>query len=178
VAAVTAVEELVQLGKVRNISATLPVGDVAWREWPDLMRQVRSDFTKASVTKLETTRSSHAYPFLFAVLSASRGRGGTRLQFFHNAKPYQLECEKTPDRRAGENFSARHLTVCPQSVVRMACQIYDLTEGRTSIFKLWMDQSSPLPIRIEFSPKVYLRIALEFDPTLELEDERRTHAEK
>ena len=176
-AAVTAVEQLIQQGKVRNLSATLPAGDVAWRDdWQELTKQVRSEFQQANATGQEVNCPADALTFLFAVLRATRTPGKSSFHYFHNAKPFRLECEKAADRHAAENFSAKRLTSSPQTVARLAGQIHDLTKGHTSTFKLWLDQSSDLPIRIEFSPRSYLRIALELDPTLEPSRKRKEEA--
>ncbi len=162
-----AVEELVQRGKLQNTSATFPIGDFAWRDWPELLREARSGFQGANAAKRETSFPAEASTFLFAVLSAVRAPGRSSFYCFHNAKPYRLESDKVADRHAGENFSARNLTHRPQSVMRLTGQIDDLTKGHTTTFKLWLDESSELPIRIEFSPRPYLRIALELDPAME-----------
>jgi hypothetical protein len=164
---VIAVEELVQRGRLQNASATYPIGDLAWRDWPELLRDARSGFQRGNAIKQETSFPAGASTFLFAVLSAARAPGRSSFYCFHNAKPYRLESDKVADRHAGGNFSARNLTNSPQSVVRLTGQIHDLTKGPTATFKLWLDESSELPIRIEFSPRPYLRIALELDPVME-----------
>jgi hypothetical protein len=164
---VIAVEEVVQRGRLQNTSATYPIGDFAWRDWPELLRDARSGFQRANAAKQETSFPSGATTFLCAVLSAARAPGRSSFYCFHNAKPYRLESDKVADRHAGGNFSGRNLTHSPQSVVRLTGQIHDLTKGHTATFKLWLDESSELPIRIEFSPRPYLRIALELDPAME-----------
>ncbi len=176
-AAVIAVEQSVGQGKVRNLSATLPAGDVAWRDdWQELAKQVRSEFQQANATAQEANCPADALTFLFAVLRALRAPGKSSFHYFHNAKPYRLECEKAADRHAAENFAAKRLTSAPDTVVRLTGQIHDLAKGHTSTFKLWLDHGSDLPIRIEFSPRSYLRIALEFDPALEGSPKRKEEA--
>jgi len=174
---VMAVEQSVELGTVRALSATLPAGDVAWRDdWQELAKQVRSEFQQANATAREVNCSADALTFLFAVLRAARAPGKSSFRYFHSGKPYRLETEKAADRHAGESFAAKRLTRAPGTVARLTGQIHDLTKGHTSTFRLWLDQSSDLPIRIEFSPRSYLRIALEFDPTLEPSAKRKEEA--
>jgi hypothetical protein len=164
---VIAVEEQVQQGRLKKTSAILPVGDFAWRNWPELVKQVRSGFQQCDAARQEVNFPAKASTFLFAVLCAARASGRGSFYCLHNAKPYRLECEKVPDGHMGASFAAKGLAPRAQTVEKLTGQIHDLTKGRTSTFRLWLDESSELPIRIEFSPRPYLRIALELDPALE-----------
>jgi hypothetical protein len=160
--AYVAVEGSHQPGTVQNNSATFPVTAPDWGEWPELIREVRSEFVTASRSASATHQEvrceagSVASTFLYAVLAASRANGKTSRPYFHNAKPYRLDCEKTQDHHAGAKAT------------RLTGQIHDLTKGHTSTFRVWLEEGSDLPVRIEFSPRPYLRINLEMDSTVEI----------
>jgi len=165
--AIVAVEQILESGTLRCSSATLPADNFTWPDHGDLSRMVRSEFVKASLVRRELNCSGDSRTFLAAVRKAMECSGPSSLSYFHNAKPFHLDCDKTPDHHAGAGFFAKKLTADPRAVVRLSGQIHDLSLGHSSTFKLWLDRSSALPIRIEFSPRPYLRLALEFAPALE-----------
>ncbi|HLK20690.1 MAG TPA: hypothetical protein VKT81_17170, partial [Bryobacteraceae bacterium] len=156
---VIAVEERVEAGRLKNASATLATDDFALQDWQELPRQVRSAFQRLDVARKDVNFPAGSSTFLYAVLIAIRGAGKSSLDCMHNAKPFRLDFEKAPDGRFG-------------GVSRLTGQIHDLTRGHTSTFRLWLGEGSDLPIRIEFSPRPYLRIALEMDPALDLSNRR------
>ena len=146
---VTVVEERVHAGMLKNASATLPTENLALQDWQELARQMRSAFQRTDVVKKEASFPAGSSTFLYAVLSAIRARGKGSLTCMHNAKPYRLDFDMTPG-------------------LRLTGRIHDLTKDHTSTFRLWLEEGSDLPVRIEFSPTPYLRIALEADAAVEI----------
>jgi hypothetical protein len=123
--------------------------------WPGdheaLIRAVRSRFPNANPAEREVAVSEAAVAatFLYTVFAAMKSaERRTRGEYVHNGKRYRLDAEKAP----------AHLTG----------HIRDLETQRVSTFRLWPDGDSGLPRRIEFSPRPYLRIALELDPKEEI----------
>jgi hypothetical protein len=53
-------------------------------------------------------------------------------------------------------------------VIRVAGRTRNLSNGRTSTFKFWLEEGSDYPLRIEFQPRSYLRIILESDPSIDV----------
>lgn len=156
---VTAVEERIEESKLKNASTTLSLNDFSFPDWQELPRRVRTVFQQSNAVIREAGFPSDASTFLYAVLTAIQNPGKGSQKFIHNTKPFRLDFEKAPDGRFG-------------GAVRLTGQIHDLTKGHTSTFRLWLEEGSDLPVRIEFSPRPYLRISLEADPALDILNRR------
>lgn len=120
-----------------------------------LARNVRSRFAESSPPENEIAIAATGVPatFLYTMLSAARSPESRKdFSYVHNAKCYTLECDKSID---------------SHNLMRLNGRIHDRETKRTSNFRLWFEPESELPVRIEFSPRSYLRITLEFDATLE-----------
>jgi hypothetical protein len=70
----------------------------------------------------------------------------------------------------GAMLAAKNLVEHTQPVTRLTGQIREAASGHASTFRLWVDDQSVLPLRIEFQPRSYLRISLEYAPRLEISD--------
>jgi hypothetical protein len=143
-AAYVAVDELHRASYVRVRRAVIATQQSWTADRDDLILGVRAEFARATPAEREID-SPTAVPatFLYTVLAAIRSpERRTSGAYVHNGKRYRLESEKSNARLTG--------------------RIHDFEAGRTSTFKLWLDESE-LPLRIEFSPRSYLRISLEFD---------------
>ena len=135
------------------------------RDLGELIRQVRSQFatTERTTRELCVPGSSAAGTFMYSVLVAVRsGKPHSAYAYVHNAQEYWLEFERTPDPRAGRALAAKGLTDHPESVTRFTAHVRERSVRRVSTFQLWLDNTSELPIRIEFQPRSYLRINLEW----------------
>jgi hypothetical protein len=132
-----------------------------------LNHQIRERFAEADriVTELRTADSSAAPTFLWSVLAALRsGQSHSRRNYVHNAKEYELEWELAPDPRAGAAMAANCLTLHPARVTRFTGHTSSPSTRQVSTFRMWLDYQSYLPLRIEFQPRSYLRIILEYEP--------------
>jgi hypothetical protein len=141
----------------------LPIQDR--RDIEELVQQVRSQFSTADRTtnELSVSSSSAAATFLYSVLGAIRsGKRRSSYTYVHNAREYRLEWERTPDLHAGRVLTAKGLTDHPESVTRLIGHIRERSADHASTFQLWLDDTSELPLRIEFQPRSYLRITLEW----------------
>jgi len=152
------VDELHRAARVRIRKAFVPAPE-AQPGFGTLTRDVRSQFSAARLSEreLETPPPSVPATFLYRMLQASRSGERTFIStYFHNGKFYQLECEKTPDARGATRLSGR---------------IRDVAARHTSTFRLWLEEGSDLPVRIEFAPRSYLRLSLQFDPEMTVDSE-------
>ncbi len=152
-AAYVAVDELHRSSRVRLRRAVLPAPESWTKDRMGLVAALRSQFSQATPTEREVEYTAPAVPatFLYAVRSAVRSpERATLSDYVHAGKRYRLQCEKAPDPHAA-------------GVTRVTGRIRDLETGRGSTFRIWLDGTGELPLRIEFSPRSYLRISLEFD---------------
>jgi hypothetical protein len=156
-------------------SVELPATDVA--DISDLIAELRERFSQVErSSQVFRERDSSTQPtFLYSVLTALRsGKPRIGLDYVHNARRYRLECESASDPRMGGALAEKKLTDRAGAVTRLTGRVRDLETGHVSTFRLWLDDSSELPLRIEFEPRSYLRIALEYEPALNA----ATHAEE
>jgi hypothetical protein len=165
----TAVEAVHDGTCVSNRKISVDVSNAVWGDWTELARQVRARFLNANPAAQENCQSVTAPipTFLYSILRGIRSQqshfAGT---YSHNARLYQLECETRVDHRAGEALAAKNLTACPEKIRCLSGKVRELETRRVSSFRLWLEDGSVLPLRIEFQPRSYLRIQLEFDPTI------------
>ncbi len=163
------VEGLHEPGDARYDKATIELPAPDSPDIGGLIAELRSRFPQLE-------RSSHVFrepdsstppTFLYSVLAAIRsGEIRSVHTYVHNASQYRLECEKASDPRMGATLAERKVTNRAGAVTRLTGRIRDLETRHTSTFRLWLDDASQLPLRIEFEPRSYLRIALEYDPAL------------
>ena len=171
VAAFIAVESIHRPGCVSNSKAcvTLPA-DAPAPEWRNLIGQVRSLFSTARLTSSELkVAGGTARTFLYSILAAIRSPESIyACDYVHNGNLFRLDCEKTADRHAADGLASRTMMSSAQRVIRVAGRTRNRANGRTSTFKFWLEEGSDYPLRIEFQPRSYLRIVLEFDPTIDV----------
>jgi hypothetical protein len=170
VPAVFTAVEAVHIGAcVSNKKVIVDLTSPMWGDWMELGRQVRSQFLNTNPPARESCQpgASTVLTFLYSILGAIRSHQERfTCAYNHNGRQYQLECEKRPDHRTGEALALRNLTACAEKVRCLSGKVRDAEARRTSSFRLWLEDGSVLPLRIEFQPRSYLRILLEFDPTI------------
>jgi len=174
--AYTALEGRHNPGCARYDRAYLILPTQGRRDIEELVQQVRSQFSTAERITNELCVSSSCAPatFMYSVLGAIRSdKTRSAYTYVHNAREYRLEWERTPDIRAGRVLTAKGLTDHPESVTRLIAHIRERSADHVSTFQLWLDDTSELPLRIEFQPRSYLRITLEW-PGSSLNDKERT----
>ena len=173
--AYTAVDGVHHAGEARNKRASVVVADRDGTDCDELIREVRTgfysgrDLLERQLCLGPAASGTVPATVLYAVAAAVRARTNRfHCLFVYNARQYHLYTEKSRDERAAGLFFAKGLTTSPQSVVRILGQVCDQHRSVSS-FKLWMEEGAApaLPLRIEFQPRPYLRVSLEFDPALE-----------
>ncbi len=163
------VEEVHGANCVRFQKAFVAAPELPVSGFRRLAAEVRSLFATADVSKREIACETPGVPwtFLYTMLTVLRSADGrSTAEYRHEEKRYRLVAEKSRDARAGSAFLAKNLIRNPAAVSRVTGQIRDLEAAKTSTFRLWMEDGSDVPVRIEFSPRSYLRISLEADPEM------------
>lgn len=145
-----------------------------WEHSRSLFDQVRSAFhsadgpsKKTSSQKLQTG-STAPCTFLYALLRAIRSSSKrSETPYVYNGKQYKLSTEKRADRKQGERFAELKLTAHPDKVVRLQGEIKNFSNGRTTDFRIWLESEAGavLPLRIEYHPRSFLKLAFQVDPS-------------
>ena len=140
-------------GSARSERAVISLPDQCRRGLSELVEQIRARFhtTDRIAAELHTPGVAAPGTFLYSVLLGLRS-GAARFQndYVHNARKYGLDLERTADQ--------------PGPLTRFTGRVRDLSTQKVSIFWLWLDVRSCLPVRIEFHPRSYLRVTLQHQP--------------
>jgi len=100
-------------------------------------------------------------PFLEAMAELMRQPNGGEGRYVYNGRLYRLWLRRAADAKASEYFRARGLASGPVS--ELTGKLQRAVGGKPIDFRLWVEQSAahPVPLRIEYQPKSYLRLAFE-----------------
>jgi len=100
-------------------------------------------------------------PFLDALADLLRQPNGGEGRYVYNSRLYRLRLRRAPDAKAGEYFRARRLA--SGAVIAVTGALQRASNGKRIDFRLWVEEAAthPVPLRIEYQPKSYLRLAFE-----------------
>jgi hypothetical protein len=118
--------------------------------------------------------------FLYALRKAVEApESAAESSYVYNERNFRLQVEKSADVRAGREFHERGLTEHPERVISVRGRTLETKSGKHSTFQLWVERpaDNPLPIRFEYQPKSFLRLAFEFDPNLQNDNTRRSYGD-
>ena len=140
-----------------------------WTNAQQLLDVVKEDLNRpgAGSGQAELNHGERPGPFLYTVLSMERSPARTNdATFVHNGKLFRLHAVKRADEKMGAQFVGDHLIASPRDAVELAGLIRNAATGAETTFRVWFDRTSPnlLPLRFEFQPKSYLRLAFEALP--------------
>jgi len=161
-----AVNGLHVAGCARAERGMVSVDDPRQKDLVELSRNIRMGFGDANgvATEVATGGRSPAPTFLYTILTALRSAEvHSQSSYVHNAREYRLEWERTPDPHAAVPATSGAPTQAA-TVTRFTGRLVCLATRQVSTFRLWMNNQSVLPLRIEYQPRSYLRISLEYDP--------------
>lgn len=115
---------------------------------PQLIGQARQALSTA--TRSTTVAPGSPLPFLHALASLLNNSQNNATQYAYNGRLYGLKIERSRDPNA-------------KGVIRVNGNLRRLDGGKPVEFRLWMEEGAPhpLPLRIEYQPKSYLRLTFE-----------------
>jgi hypothetical protein len=88
---------------------------------------------------------------------------GKEGRFNYSGRPYRLHLTRSVDAKATAYFRERRLIAGSVEVVRVAGRLRREAGGKETEFRLWIPSGAerPLPLRIEYQAKSYLRLVFE-----------------
>jgi hypothetical protein len=100
--------------------------------------------------KTRTAAQNAPHPFLHALAELLRDPHRNETRYAYNGRLYDLTVEKSRDPKAA-------------GVIRVSGSLRRIDGGKPTEFRLWIEEGSPhpLPLRIEYQPKAYLRLTFE-----------------
>lgn len=126
-----------------------------------LQEMARQALAAVPRTSVDLPVEREAPPFLEALAELLRQPRGGESRYIYCGRFYSLRLRRTADPKAGEHFRARGLATGP--VNAMSGRLQRDAGGKPIDFRLWVEESAahPIPLRIEYQPKPYLRLAFE-----------------
>lgn len=102
-------------------------------------------------------------PFLHALADALRTPGQGQTRYVYNGRLYRLWVRHAADPHAAAYFQQRGIIRAGAGVVRVAGKVRREAGGKETEFRLWIEEGAaqPVPLRIDFQPKAYLRLVFE-----------------
>jgi hypothetical protein len=102
-------------------------------------------------------------PFLNALADALLGRPQVESRYVYAGRLYRLQLQKTADPKATEYFQKRKLIAPGAKVVRASGTVRRDAGGIATQFGIWVEEGNPrpIPLRIEYQAKSYLRLTFE-----------------
>jgi hypothetical protein len=102
-------------------------------------------------------------PFLHSLAGLLLRPGSSEARCAYNSRMYHLKVERAPDARAATLYRERRLIPPTAAVTRVSATLQREEGGVLNQFRLWIEEGSPrpLPLRIEYQPKAYLRLTFE-----------------
>ncbi|HUO32730.1 MAG TPA: hypothetical protein VMU80_26185 [Bryobacteraceae bacterium] len=102
-------------------------------------------------------------PFLHALVDALRSPGVGQTEYVYSGRLYRLWIRQSPDSHAADYFRQRGILGGGVNVVRINGKVRREAGGKETDFRLWIEAGAaqPVPLRIDFQPKSYLRLIME-----------------
>jgi hypothetical protein len=102
-------------------------------------------------------------PFLHALAGLLNRPGASEARCAYNGRMYRLHVERAADAKAAILFRGQRLIPPAAAVTRVSATLQREEGGVLNEFRLWIEKGSqrPLPLRIEYQAKSYLRLTFE-----------------
>jgi|GEM_PF-667408 len=149
-------------------AAFLAPGAYTWQNLPpasNLLVQALADTSTHTKDNRVESRAEHdSSTFLYAVSRAMRQRAPQHRQHYHyHGFEFDLDTVCQPDLATGKTFAASKLVTDAEKVLRVDGYSSQRRANRKTSFTVWVDRDSPnaLPLRFEFRPKSFLKVAFE-----------------
>ncbi|HVN03464.1 MAG TPA: hypothetical protein VMT86_03540 [Bryobacteraceae bacterium] len=102
-------------------------------------------------------------PFLHALVDALRTPGKGQTEYVYSGRLYRLWIRQSPDSHAADYFRQRGILRAGVNMLRINGKVRREVGGKETDFRLWIEEGAaqPVPLRIDFQPKSYLRLIME-----------------
>jgi len=135
---------------------------------PELMERARKALAaEAKVAPGPAATSDGAQGFLAALADMLLRPECRQSSYVYSGRLYWLWVTRAVDAKATAYFRERQLVAKSGSVIRVGGRLRRQQGGKDIEFRLWVEQPAerPLPLRIEYQAKSYLRLVFEAEPT-------------
>jgi hypothetical protein len=151
-------------GRSQTLSAhfTAPA-NISGENRSELEQRARRALNSADKPSATPVAPEDARPFLQALadllLRPEREEGS----FTYSGRAYRLRLSRSVDRKAAAYFRERRLIPDGAEVIRVTGKVQRKSGGKETEFRVWIQAGvdRPLPLRIEYQAKSYLRLIFE-----------------
>ncbi len=161
----SAIEGRVSTTSIDTVSARfLAPARTSSAERQQLIKQARVALASPEARRSETSCGAlPPRPFLHVLADLVRGSGAAESAYVYNGRLYRLRVDRSVDAKAAKTYRDLGLIGEGHRVIRVAGSLWREGEGSRSEFRLWIQEGAerPLPLRIEYQPKSYLRLTFE-----------------
>jgi hypothetical protein len=128
-----------------------------------LVARARRALASAGTVAAPAPRPEYRHSFLQALAGLLLRPGCDECRFLYGGRAYRLRLTRSRDGEADAYFRGRKLIGPSEQVVRVAGRVQTEAGGRQTDFRLWVTNGKgrPLPLRIEYQPRSYLRLTFE-----------------
>jgi hypothetical protein len=133
-------------------------------QYEDLMRMAWQALSSEAPKPPELDpRSAGVRTFLHALAGLLEDESARETRYIYNGRSYRLSLRRSPDPKAAAYFSGKSLISPDAGVARCEGKLRREPGGKEQSFQVWIESPAarPLPLRIEYQPKSYLRLTFE-----------------
>ena len=132
-------------------------------EQNELIDRARHALREAPRNKVEFPSGAAPPPFLQALAGLLNDPGAAETRYAYNGRIYRLRLQRSPDPKAAAAYRELHLIPAAAAVARVSGSLWPEDGGKPIEFRLWIEEGvpRPIPLRIDYQPKSYLRLTFE-----------------
>ncbi len=163
-AAYAAIEGRIAPGEIRTASAQFTAPARMFLEHrDDLVERARKALAAAQTITMPSAGAPVIPSFLQALADALKQAGNCETRYVYSGRLYRLKTQRSTDAKETERLRSRKLLASTANAVRIDGRLRRETGGKEWEFRLWIEEgaANPLPLKIEYQPKSYLRLSFE-----------------
>jgi hypothetical protein len=162
--AYSAIEGRVAAGETETVTAhfTAPAA-VARANHTELVDRARRALASAGKASRAACTSSTSESFLQALARMLMRPDRDEGRYIYSDKVYRMRLARSVDHKAAAYFRERRLIAASTDVIRVTGRVRRETDNKETEFRLWIpgEGERPVPLRIEYQAKPYLRLTFE-----------------
>jgi len=160
----TAIDGRIAGGKAEASTAqfTAP-SDIAGEKRGELEDRARRALASAQRSVSADIAQEGSHSFLQAVAELLMRPNAAQSSYVYAGRRYRIFVKRSLDNKSSEYFRERRLIPASASVTRVSGKVRREADGNETEFHLWVraGEQRPLPLRIEYQAKSYLRLVFE-----------------
>jgi hypothetical protein len=129
----------------------------------ELVERARRALAAVAEARTAGSTSEAGHSFLQELATLVMRPDGKEGRYIYAGRPYRLHLTRSMDGKATAYFRERRLIAKPAEVIRFDGRLRREAGGKETEFRLWIPSGAerPLPLRIEYQAKSYLRLVFE-----------------